>query len=154
MNSSPKGLLEHVRVSGHARTDGVPAQAQRDLIDAGQECKLRWWRLPHLKAGHAGLQLPCKCAGEEGDVSEVRGATGQAPNWVPPKGVLEYVRVPGHAPGQMAFLHKPSGSLLMADTIANLGGGLIQKKAPQLGLVPPGDLPQLSTPCVSICLMR
>ena len=71
-------------------------------------------------------------------MAELKGATGQAPKWAPPEGLLEYVRVPGHAPGQMALLHKPSGSLLMADTLANLGGGLLKKAPPQLGLVPPG----------------
>lgn len=87
-------------------------------------------------------------------MSEVRGGTGQAPQWVPPKGLLEYVRVPGHAPGQMAVLHKPSRSLLMADTIANLGGGLVQKKPPQLCLVPPGDISWLPNPCIFVCIMR
>ena len=74
-------------------------------------------------------------------MSEVKGATGQPPKWAPPKGLLQYVRVPGHAPGQLAFLHKPSGSLLMADTVANMGGGLLQKQPPRLGLVPPGKQP-------------
>lgn len=72
-------------------------------------------------------------------MSEVKGATGQPPKWAPPKGLLQYVRVPGHAPGQMAFIHKPSGSLLMADTMANVGGGILQKQSPKLGLVPPGE---------------
>lgn len=74
-------------------------------------------------------------------MAELKGATGQAPKWAPSEGLLEYVRVPGHAPGQMALLHKPSGSLLMADTLANLGGGLLKKAPPQLGLVPPGVIP-------------
>ena len=38
----------------------------------------------------------------------------------------------------MALLLKPSGSLLMAQTLANMGGGLLPKAHPQLGLVPPG----------------
>ena len=92
-----------------------------------------------IAAGHRHVTISCS-AGEEGDVSEVKGATGQPPKWAPPKGLLQYVRVPGHAPGQMAFLHKPSGSLLMADAVANVGGGLLQKQPPQLGLVPPGEL--------------
>ena len=71
-------------------------------------------------------------------MSEVKGATGQPPQWAPPKGLLQYVRVPGHAPGQMAFIHKPSASLLMADTIANMCGGFVQKQPPKLVLVPPG----------------
>ena len=85
--------------------------------------------------------VPLMHPGEAGDVAELKGATGQAPKWAPPERLLEYVRVPGHAPGQMALLHKPSGSLLMADTLANLGGGLLKKAPPQLGLVPPGVMP-------------
>lgn len=56
---------------------------------------------------------------------EGRGATGQAPKWAPPKGLLECVEVPEHGPEQMAFLHKPSGIVLMLDTILNLGSGVL-----------------------------
>ena len=57
-------------------------------------------------------------------MSELKGATGQPPKWAPPSGLLQYRQVPGHAPGQMVFVHKPSGSLLTADVLANFGGGL------------------------------
>ena len=80
-------------------------------------------------------------AGESGDMSEVKGATGQAPQWAPAKGLLEYVRMPGHAPGQIVLLHKPTASLLAADTITNLRGGFLHKTAPQLGFAPPGSVP-------------
>ena len=83
-------------------------------------------------------------AGESGDMSEVKGATGQAPQWAPAKGLLEYVRAPGHAPGQIVLLHKPTASLLAADTITNLRGGFLHKTAPQLGFAPPGSIPSRS----------
>ena len=73
-------------------------------------------------------------------MSEVKGATGQAPQWAPAEGLLEYVRMPGHAPGQMVLLHKPTASLLAADTITNLRGGFLHKTAPQLGFAPPGSV--------------
>ena len=84
-------------------------------------------------------------AGESGDMSEVKGAAGQAPQWAPAKGLLEYVRMPGHAPGQIVLLHKPTASLLAADTVTNLRGGLLNKIAPQLGFAPPGSIPSRIT---------
>ena len=79
--------------------------------------------------------------GKHGDVSEAKGAAGQALAWTPPAGLLDYVHVPGHAPGQLAFLHRPSSSLLPADVICNMGstgaffGGA---KPASLGFPPPG----------------
>lgn len=82
-------------------------------------------------------------------MAEVHGAAGQKPKWAPPEGLLEYVRVPGHSPGHLAFLHKPSGSLLAADTFCNLGraGGLFSKASPpKLSRVPLGAyISQLGT---------
>ena len=78
-------------------------------------------------------------------MSEVKGATGLAPQWAPAKGLMEYTRMPGHAPGQIVLLHKPTASLLAADTITNLRGGVLHKTAPQLGFAPPGSVPSCIT---------
>lgn len=40
-------------------------------------------------------------------------------NWLP-KGVLEYHAVPGHTPGQVALFHKPTGSVIAADTFMHI----------------------------------
>ncbi len=94
----------------------------------------------------------CACgAGERGDVAEAKGAAGQAPAWVLPAGLLEYVHVPGHSPGHVAFLHRPSSSLLPADVIVNIGGGgyFGLHTPPKLGLPPagaPGSSLQISVP--------
>ena len=90
--------------------------------------------------------ISCACdAGERGDLSEAKGAAGQAPAWVPRAGLLEYVHVPGHSPGHVAFLHRPSSSLLPADVIVNIGGGgyFGLPTPPKLGL-PPAGAPGLS----------
>ena len=53
--------------------------------------------------------------GQRGDVADIFTYS----NWLP-KGVLEYVAVPGHAPGQVAFFHKPSGSVVTGDAFVQL----------------------------------
>ncbi|KAL3160316.1 hypothetical protein ABBQ38_009706 [Trebouxia sp. C0009 RCD-2024] len=53
--------------------------------------------------------------GQSGDVSDVFTYA----NWLP-KGVLEYHAVPGHTPGQVAFFHKPTGSVIAADTFVHM----------------------------------
>ena len=53
--------------------------------------------------------------GQAGDVSDVFTYA----NWLP-KGVLEYHAVPGHAPGQVAFFHKPTGSVIAGDAICHI----------------------------------
>ena len=77
-------------------------------------------------------------------MAEAKGAAGQAPAWVPRAGLLEYVHIPGHSPGHVAFLHRPSSSLLPADVIVNIGGGgyFGLHTPPKLGL-PPAGAPHL-----------
>ena len=53
--------------------------------------------------------------GQSGDVSDVFTYA----NWLP-KGVLEYHAVPGHSPGQVAFYHKPTGSIIAADAFLHV----------------------------------
>lgn len=53
--------------------------------------------------------------GQSGDVSDVFTYA----NWLP-RGVLEYHAVPGHTPGQVAFYHKPTGSVIAADAFVHL----------------------------------
>ncbi|BDA41208.1 probable metallo-hydrolase YflN [Coccomyxa sp. Obi] len=79
--------------------------------------------------------------GKSGDVAEAKGATGQAATWAPPAGLLEYVHVPGHAPGHVAMLHRPSSSLLPADVITNttLGSPPWKHTPPSLAFPPPGS---------------
>lgn len=77
-------------------------------------------------------------SGQSGDMSEVKGAAGQAPQWAPAEGLLEFTHMPGHAPGQIVLLHKPTASLLAADALTNLRSGFLHKTAPQPGFAPPG----------------
>ena len=80
-------------------------------------------------------------AGKSGDVAEMKGATGQSATWAPPQGLLEYVHVPGHAPGHVALLHRPSSSLLPADVITNTTlSPPWMHKPPKLAFPPPGTL--------------
>ncbi|CAL5224919.1 g7685 [Coccomyxa viridis] len=58
--------------------------------------------------------------GKSGDLADARGPAGTAAKWLPPKGVISWHHVPGHAPGQVAFIHKPSKSLLTADVISHM----------------------------------
>ncbi len=53
--------------------------------------------------------------GQSGDVSDVFTYA----NWLP-KGVLEYHAVPGHTSGQVAFFHKPTGSVIAADSFVHI----------------------------------
>ncbi len=53
--------------------------------------------------------------GQSGDVSDVFTYA----NWLP-KGVLEYHAVPGHTPGQVAFYHKSTGSVIAADSFTHI----------------------------------
>ena len=49
--------------------------------------------------------------GESGDIAEVLSI---------PKGVLEFHTVPGHTPRQIVVLHKPTGSVIAADSLMHL----------------------------------
>lgn len=53
--------------------------------------------------------------GQHGDVADIFTYS----NWLPPD-VLKYVAIPGHAPGQVAFFHKPTGSVIAADSILQM----------------------------------
>ena len=53
--------------------------------------------------------------GSFGDVSDVFTYA----NWLP-KGILQYHAVPGHTPGQVAFLHRPTGSVIAADAFVHM----------------------------------
>ena len=53
--------------------------------------------------------------GQSGDVSDVFTYA----NWLP-RGVLEYHAVPGHTPGQVAFFHKPTASVIAADAFVRM----------------------------------
>ena len=52
---------------------------------------------------------------ESGDVADVFTYT----NWLE-KGVLTYHAVPVHTPGQVAFFHKPTGTVIAADSFTHL----------------------------------
>ena len=59
-------------------------------------------RVLHLKA-------------QSGDVADVFTYA----NWLP-QGVLHWLAIPGHSPGQVAFFHKPSASVIAADGFIQL----------------------------------
>ena len=52
--------------------------------------------------------------GQSGDVSDAFTSV----LWLP-KGILEYHAVPGHSPGQLAFFHKPTGSVMTGDAVVH-----------------------------------
>ncbi|KAK9819085.1 hypothetical protein WJX81_001341 [Elliptochloris bilobata] len=71
-------------------------------------------------------------SGDSGDVADARAnVTAAQPAWLPPRGVLSFLRVPGHSPGQVALLHKPSGTLVSADVVM-YGRGLAHLDADKL----------------------
>ena len=70
--------------------------------------------------------------GQSGDASDVFTYA----NWLP-KGVLEYHAVPGHTPGQVAFFHKPTGSVLAADSFVHLSAWWPFSSTKDVGLANP-----------------
>jgi len=52
--------------------------------------------------------------GQSGDVSDAFTSV----LWLP-KGILEYHAVPGHSPGQLAFFHKPTRSVVTGDAVVH-----------------------------------
>lgn len=70
--------------------------------------------IPHLNSSLVPKDREIILTGQSGDVSDFVKPS----NWLS-KNVLEYYLVPGHTPGQLAILHKPSGSLLTAETCMN-----------------------------------
>ncbi|KAK9864869.1 hypothetical protein WJX84_012050 [Apatococcus fuscideae] len=55
----------------------------------------------------------------QGDVSSaLSAAIPDVSSWLPPD-FLEYVLTPGHAPGHVAFVHKPTSSLLAGDVLVH-----------------------------------
>ena len=73
----------------------------------------------------------------------MESATGNPAKWQLHHGLLDYVHVPGHAPGQIVLIHKATSTLLAADVITNLRSGLGWNSAPQLIYPPPCETPCL-----------
>ena len=65
-------------------------------------------------------------SGKAGDVADARGPAGNAAQWLPPKGVLSWHHVPGHAPGQVS----EQGYYLMICKSWWLSGLTLQVSAP------------------------
>ena len=53
--------------------------------------------------------------GSTGDVADLFTYS----NWLP-RGILSFLHLPGHSPGQVAIVHHPSSSVLTADSIRNI----------------------------------
>ena len=70
--------------------------------------------------------------GQSGDVSDVFTYA----NWLP-RGVLEYHAVPGHTPGQVAFYHKPTGSVIAADAFVQISAWWPFSSTKDVGLASP-----------------
>lgn len=70
--------------------------------------------------------------GQSGDVSDVFTYA----NWLP-RGVLEYHAVPGHTPGQVAFYHKPTGSVVAADSFVHMSAWWPFSSTKDVGLAAP-----------------
>ncbi|CAK0787724.1 hypothetical protein CVIRNUC_010946 [Coccomyxa viridis] len=74
--------------------------------------------------------------GKSGDVADVKGPAGNNAQWLPRQGTLKWQHVPGHAPGQVALIHKPSQSMIPGDAVAHMAakaGG-----TPEISLPPAG----------------
>ena len=55
--------------------------------------------------------------GEGGDVSTSLSPTfPDVSSWLPPN-FLSYVHTPGHAPGHVSYIHKPTSSLIAGDVL-------------------------------------
>ncbi len=69
--------------------------------------------------------------GPSGDVSDAFTSV----LWLP-KGVLEYHAVPGHSPGQLAFSHRPTGSVMTGDAVVQTSAwfpfSAVKKHLPQI----------------------
>ncbi len=64
----------------------------------------------------------CTIQGSSGDVADaLSGLVTGAPSWLP-KGIIEYVHTPGHAPGHLVFVHKPTKSVIAGDAMSHQGG--------------------------------
>ena len=94
--------------------------------------------------------------GDGGDVAEMESASENLSEWRLRHSLLEYVHMPGHAPGQVVLLHKATSTLLAADVITNLRNGLKWKSVPQLIYPPPCETPYLLPPsqCEHACYSR
>jgi len=75
----------------------LEADAGRTFLLSGPRC--RTCTSPS-RAGRARTHARGPGAGGSGDVSEA-AAGGRRPAWALPRGVLSFVHVPGHAPGQV-----------------------------------------------------
>ena len=71
------------------------------------------------------LPLPNSTAYPESKTLLLKGSAGDVAdlftysNWLP-KGILQFLHLPGHSPGQVAFVHQPSSSVLTADSVVNI----------------------------------
>ncbi|CAL8463778.1 g3312 [Coccomyxa elongata] len=82
--------------------------------------------------------------GTNGDVADARGPSGQKPAWPLPRGIITFHHGPGHAPGHVSYLHKPSGSLVAGDVFGNLGN------PPKITLPPPVYTPNMTEARLSL----
>ena len=57
--------------------------------------------------------------GSTGDLADVSWGDNK-PAWILPRDILKFVHVPGHAPGRLALIHKPSHSLLLGDAVTHM----------------------------------
>lgn len=62
--------------------------------------------------------------GDEGDVStSLSSAIPDVSSWLPPD-FLRYVHTPGHAPGHVSYIHKPTSSLIAGDVLFRITSSL------------------------------
>lgn len=73
--------------------------------------------------------------GAAGDVADLSNGGGK-PAWTPTPGVLGFIHTPGHAPGHVVYVHKPTKALLSGDALTYtpplLGGPPIVNLGPPL----------------------
>ncbi|KAK9817480.1 hypothetical protein WJX74_001065 [Apatococcus lobatus] len=80
-----------------------------------------WSLMKHVLSANSSQPVErCTTLQEtQGDVSSaLSAAIPDVSSWLPPD-FLEYVLTPGHAPGHVAFVHKPTSSLLAGDVLVH-----------------------------------
>ena len=110
-------LYPNIKVAYHEKEEPFLSGGKSYASVPGDN--LQYNILKRLSPGVNATLIPSSRAlllkGQSGDVSDVFTYA----NWLP-KGVLEYHAVHGHTLGQVAFYHKPTGSVIAADSFVHI----------------------------------
>ena len=123
-HSDHTGCLQQVV---HAFPDAAVGMHELDapyIVGGADARALKGDNLANLVMRHL-LPLPNSTAYPESKTLLLKGSAGDVAdlftysNWLP-RGILQFLHLPGHSPGQVAFVHQPSSSVLTADSVVNI----------------------------------